>query len=356
MSSPVLFVLFAADRVRPRASGSLRSRDPPCIFTPFMGRTALITGATGFVGGHLAERLAGDGWRVRALVRATSDTARLKALGAELATGSLADANALAAAADGADTVFHLAALTTAPDEETFRRANAEGTANLARGMVRAATRPRRLVYLSSYAACGPAVDGRPRRADETPAPLTAYGRTKLQGEEAAREVEPAGIERVTVRAPAVYGPGDKAFLPVFRMARWGLAPLPTGPVRHVHLVYVHDLVTALVNAAAVPPGTYAVAEPVAHAYPALLDQIGRAVRGKKPFHLPIPAGVLRGAGAVAEKTGGGGVFSREKADEMLAEAWVCDLTGSQALLPHPTPLAEGTVETARWYRTKGWL
>ncbi len=323
-----------------------------------MSRTALITGASGFVGGHLAERLAGDGWRVRALVRASSDTDRLARLGAELRTGALDDVDAIRTAADGADCVFHLAALTTAPNEAAFRRANAEGTRNVARAMMGAGTRPGRLVYLSSYAACGPAVDGRPRRVDETPAPLTAYGRSKLEGEAAAREVEPAGIERVTLRAPAVYGPGDRAFLPVYRMAKYALAPVPTGPERRVHVIYVHDLVTALAHAADVPPGTYAVAEPVAHPYPALVDQIGRAVRGKSPLHVPIPAAVLRGAGTLTDRLGlgGGGVFGREKADEMLAEAWVCDLTGAGALLPLATPLADGTAETARWYRTQGWL
>jgi len=325
-----------------------------------MSRTALITGASGFVGGHLAERLSGQGWRVRALVRASSDTARLRALGAELATGSLDDADAIAAAADGADTVFHLAARTTAPSAAEFHRANVEGTRNVARAAARAGTRPRRLVYLSSYAACGPSVNGRPRGMDETPAPLTAYGRTKLEGEAAAREAEAAGVELLVLRAPSVYGPGDRAFLPVFRLARRALAPIPTGPVRRLHMVYVHDLVLALANAADAAPGTYAVAEPVAHAYGELVDEIGRAVRGRPPLHVPIPAAVLKAGGAVAERLGGvlktGGVFSREKADEMLAEGWVCDLTGSERLLPRATPLAEGTAETARWYRTQGWI
>lgn len=326
-----------------------------------MARTALITGATGFVGGHLAERLAGEGWRVRALVRATSDTARLRALGAELATGALDDEDAIAAAASGADTVFHLAALTTAPDENAFRRANVEGTRTVARGAARASTRPRRLVYLSSFAACGPAVNGRPRKMDETPAPLTAYGRTKLQGEAAAREeTERAGIELITLRAPAVYGPGDRAFLPVYRLAKRGLAPIPTGPPRRVQVIHVQDLVTALAAAADAPTGTFAVAEPVAHEYGALVDQIGRAARGKDPLHVPVPAALLRGAGALAERfggwVGGTGVFSREKADEMLAEAWVCDLAGQERLLPRATPLAEGTAETAQWYRAQGWI
>jgi len=325
-----------------------------------MSRTALITGATGFVGGHLAELLSREGWRIRALVRGTSDTSRLRALGAELVTGSLDDADAIARASDGADTVFHLAARTTAPSEAEFHRANAEGTRNVARGAARAGTRPRRLVYLGSYAACGPSIDGRPRGMEETPRPLTAYGRTKLEGEAAAREAEAAGVELLILRSPSVYGPGDRAFLPVFRLAKRALAPIPTGPVRRLHMLYVHDLVRALANAAEAPTGTYAVAEPVAHAYEELVDTIGRAVRGRAPLHVPVPAPLLRAAGTVTDRLGGvlktGGVFSREKADEMLAEGWVCDLTGSDRLLPRATPLAEGVAETARWYREKGWI
>ena len=326
-----------------------------------MRRTALITGATGFVGGHLAERLADHGWHVRALVRATSDVRRLEALGVERLTGGLDDPRAIARAADGADTVFHLAAATTAPGEDAFRRVNAVGTRNVARGALDAGTRPRRLVYLSSYAACGPAPAGRARRMDETPAPLTAYGRTKLEGEAAAAEAAREGVELLVLRAPAVYGPGDRAFLPLYRLVKRSLAPIPTGPERRVHLIYVEDLVKALERAADAPPGTFAVAEPKAHSQPELVAEIGRAL-GTKPRRIPVPAAVLRIAGAAAERfgglVGGAGVFSREKADEMLAEAWVCDLAGSEALLApgEATTLASGTAETARWYRTQGWL
>lgn len=323
-----------------------------------MGRTALITGATGFVGGHLAERLRADGWQVRALVRSGSDTTRLRALGAELATGSLDDPESVRAAAEGAHTVWHLAAATTAPNEAAFRRVNAQGTRGVARGVAAARNRPRRLVYLSSYAACGPAMNGRPRRMDEEPAPLTAYGRTKLEGERAAREeTAPAGVELLTIRAPAVYGPGDRAFLPYYRMVKRSLAPVPTGPERRVHLVHVRDLAHALARAADAPQGTFAVAEPVAHRFTDLIAEIGRAL-GKKPLRLPVPAALVRAAGLVAERFSGGGVFSREKAEEMLAEAWVCDLSGSELLLSaeQATPLHRGTAETAAWYRTQGWL
>ena len=323
-----------------------------------MSRTALITGATGFVGGHLAEHLAGQGWKVRALVRPTSDTARLRALGTGLATGGLDDADAIAAAASGADTVFHLAGATTAPSEAAFRRANTEGTRNVVTGVLRAEQRPRRLVYASSYAACGPAVDGRPRRVSETPAPLSAYGRSKLDGEAELEAARGEGVEVVVLRVPAVYGPGDRAsFLPLFRLVQRRLAPLPAGAARRAQLIYVDDLARAFARAAHVAPGTYAVAAPRAHPFGELLDGIAAAV-GTTPLRIPIPPALFRAAGTVAGRLGGVGVFNREKAEEVLAEAWECDLSGSEALLPpdEAMPLGRGLAETARWYRTQGWL
>jgi nucleoside-diphosphate-sugar epimerase len=322
-----------------------------------MSRTALITGATGFVGGHLVRRLAEAGWQVRALVRATSDVRALEQAGAERFIGDLDDVDILARAADGADTVFHLAALTVARGEAPFVRANAQGTRNVVRGVLTAPRRPRRLVYLSSYAACGPARGGRPRAAGETPEPLTAYGRTKLQGEAAVFQAEQAGVQTVILRAPPVYGPGDRALLPYFRLVKRRLAPAPAGPELRTHMVYVEDLAAALARAADAPPGTYAVAEPVEHPWSAVVGAIAGAL-GTRPVRVPLPPAAVRAAGAVAGWFGGMGVFNKEKAEEMLAPAWLCDLTGLDALLPPgtATPLAAGVERTARWYLEHGWV
>ncbi|HEX6371535.1 MAG TPA: NAD-dependent epimerase/dehydratase family protein [Longimicrobium sp.] len=322
-----------------------------------MSRTALITGATGFVGGHLVRRLAAAGWKVRALVRATSDTRLLDEVGAERVVGDLDAVDAIRDAADGADTVFHLAALTIARGEAPFVRANALGTRNVVRGVLSAPRPPRRLVYLSSYAACGPSPHGRPRAADETPAPLTAYGRTKLLGEDAVREAARDGIETVILRAPPVYGPGDQALLPYFRLVKRRLAPAPAGPGLRTHMVYVEDLAAAVQRAADAPPGTYAVAEPVEHRWQDVVGHIAAAL-GTRPVRLPLPHALVRGMGTMAGWFGGVGVFNREKAEEMLAPVWLCDLHGLDALLPPgtATPLAEGIARTARWYQEHGWV
>ncbi|HEU0300153.1 MAG TPA: NAD-dependent epimerase/dehydratase family protein [Longimicrobium sp.] len=322
-----------------------------------MSRTALITGATGFVGGHLVRRLAAAGWKVRALVRATSDTRLLDEAGAERVVGDLDAVDALREGADGADTVFHLAALTIARGEEPFRRANAQGTRNVVQGVLSASRRPRRLVYLSSYAACGPARNGRPRTAAETPEPLTAYGRTKLQGEAEVREAEQAGVQTAILRAPPVYGPGDKALLPYFRLVKRRLAPAPAGAELRTHMVFVEDLAAALQRAADAPPGTYAVAEPVEHRWGTVVGEIAKSF-GTRPLRVPLPPALVRGAGMVAGWFGGIGVFDREKAEEMLAPAWLCDLQGLESLLPPgtATPLAEGIARTARWYQENGWV
>jgi nucleoside-diphosphate-sugar epimerase len=326
-----------------------------------LSRVAFVTGATGFVGSHLAEQLSADGWRVRALVRPTSDAALLRSLGAELVPGDLGDGEAMARGSDGADTVFHLAAATAAPNEAGYHRANAEGTERLVRAALAASRQPRRIVYLSSYAACGPSVEGRPRRMDDPPRPLTAYGRSKLVGEAALASASAGGIETVALRAPAVYGPRGRELLPYFRLVARRLAPAPGGAPRRLHLVYAPDLASAALRAADAPAGIYAVAEPRVHLWPAVVQEMANAL-GTRPLRLALPPALVRAAAAATQAAAGllgrTPAFNREKAEEMLAEGWVCDLEGSRAVLPPQaaTPLEEGMQRTVQWYRAEGWL
>lgn len=326
-----------------------------------MSGRAFITGATGFIGGHLVERLRTNGWDVRALVRSTSDVSRLEALGVERVVGGLDDPAALARGLEGADTVFHLASTNFGRTEEDYRRTNVEGTRRLVQAIASAAVRPRRLVNVSSYAACGPAPNSRPRGLGDPPNPITAYGRTKLEGERIALAAENAAVEVVVVRAPAVYGPGDRALLPFFSMVRRGVAVLPSGGERRVQMIFAADLARALERAARVTPGTYAVAEPRVHSWDDLVDAVAAAA-DRRPLRLRVPPALVRLGARIAQTVGGWAgmavTFNREKAEELLARSWICELTGADVLLPaaEAVPLHEGMTRTMRWYETQGWL
>lgn len=326
-------------------------------------RGALITGATGFVGSHLIEALsaAGAGRRLKALVRPHSDTALLERLAVERIVGDLADREALSRAVADVEVVFHLAGATTALNGAGYAKTNVEGTRALCNAVAGAAAPPSRLVYLSSYAACGPAVEGRARKIDDSPAPLTAYGRTKLEGERLVRGLTAQGVDVVVLRSPAVYGPRDRALLPFFRLVKLGIAPVLGGSERRLHVIFAPDLARALARAADAAPGIYAVAEPVAHRWRDLVAAIGRAMQ-KTPVEVPVPATLLYTAAHVSETLASlrrrAVLFNREKANEMLASAWVCELDAVSSLLAPQgaTPLETGIAKTVEWYRSRGWL
>ena len=325
-------------------------------------KTILLTGATGLVGSHTAEALCRQGVRVRALVRPTSNTGRLEALGVELVHGALPDSDPLRRALDATDTVLHLAAVTSARSSAEYDRTNAEGTAALLRAALAATTPPRRFVYLSSMAAVGPSVNGRPVRPHDTPRPLTAYGRSKLAGEAHCLSVRDR-IEIVVLRAPTVYGPRDRDVYHFFRLAARGVLPVPTGPARPLQLLHVEDLAAALVHAATVEraAGVFHVAEPRAYTWEQVARLVAQAV-GVRARVVRVPASLIRAAGLATEwlgaVRGARTIFDREKASELLAPGWLCDTaaTAEEFGFEPRIGLEEGLRGTAAWYRGEGWL
>jgi nucleoside-diphosphate-sugar epimerase len=338
----------------PAAGGAVAGRGP--------NAPVLVTGATGFVGSHVVARLVERGVPVRALVRRTSDTARLDALGVERVEGSLTEPDSLRRAVEGAVAVAHLAALTSARSEAEYMRVNAQGTRAVLTAIGAVARGPRRFVYLSSLAAVGPAEPGRPVGPADTPRPLTAYGRSKLAGEAAVLEAADR-LEVVVLRAPAVYGPGDRELVRFFRMAARGLLPVPTGPARPLQLVHVTDLAGAVVQALFMPgaSGVVHVAEPAAYAWEDVARMVGAAVGGRARV-VRVPAPLIGWAAAVSEglaRLGGGAtIFNRDKARELLAPGWLCETDAARERLGFETRIAlrDGLRDTAEWYRNEGWL
>ena len=196
-------------------------------------RLALVTGATGLVGSHVAQRLLADGWQVRALVRDPAAAGWLAALGVELAAGDVLDAASLARAASGCAALFHTAAAVTPRGGwEAFRRPNVDGTRNVIEA---AGESGARLLHLSSVAVYGPSAryraDGH-KTDEETPlAPLPPgawYARSKRESEAMVLDAHAAGrVWASAIRPCVIYGPRDRQFVPrLARVLRFGFAPL----------------------------------------------------------------------------------------------------------------------------------
>jgi len=320
-----------------------------------------LTGATGFVGLHVARVLLGHGETVTCLVRSPSRAREIAAAGAEVVEGDLAQPDALDRLVAGVDVVLHVAGLVAARTEEEFLRVNRDGTAALARA-ARKGGIPR-FVLVSSLAATGPSVAGAPVDERTSPRPVTAYGRSKLAGERALAQ---EGVPHVIIRPPAVYGPGDRAFLPLFRMASLGLVPVLGNGQQVLSLVHVRDLADAL--AAVARPSVPAAGQVFHAAHPETVTQrtwvraVGRAVGHDRVHVVPLPEPVVRAllllSGTVARLRRRATQLSSGKAPEFLAPAWTCSsraierAVGWRARLPH----ASGLAETAAWYRQQGWL
>jgi nucleoside-diphosphate-sugar epimerase len=199
-------------------------------------RVALITGATGLVGSHIAEHLIADGWTVRGLVRTAAGAATLRELGVEPVIGDVLDARAFAQAAAGADAIFHAAAaITPNGGWEIFRRLNVDGTRN---AIAAAEHSGARLLHVSSVAVYGPrgryAGGGNKTGEDMVLPPLPArahYARSKRESEALVLEAHAAGrIWASAVRPSVVYGRRDRQFVPrLARVLQRGVMPLIGG-------------------------------------------------------------------------------------------------------------------------------
>ena len=304
-----------------------------------------MTGATGFVGGHLLEACAG-----RCHVRALARRPQPERDGVEWIPGSLEQPESLHRLVEGADTVIHAGALIKARSRAEFHAANAAGTASLAEAVARAAQESARLVYISSLAARQPH--------------LSTYGATKLAGEAAIERSLPPE-RRIIVRAPAVYGPGDSEILKLLTSARRGLLPAPGSVLNRVSMMYGPDLAALLAGLAleqGVPTGVTFEPDdgmPEGYDYRALAAHLA-AVLGRPVRPLAIPAPLFLGVAWASELrsrlTGRATILTREKAREVMHPDWVSRPEARPPLPKTPTDLATGLAETVAWARRAGLL
>jgi len=322
----------------------------------------LVTGASGFLGGHVAEALSNRGDRVRALVRKTSQRSHLERLpNVELFEGGIEDTERLHQAVDGVDAVIHAAGLVKARSADEFFSVNVGGTSNLIE-----ACRERRIerfVLVSSLEASGPSADGRPVPVTQEE-PVTAYGRSKLAAEKVALSAK-GDLRVVILRPGAVYGPRDREILEVFKTIQRGLLPLVDGGAAKGVWVYATDCAGACIRAieADVPSGSvYFVDDgrgPIDQRQ--MLADAERALGKRARFraNLPVPLflAAARGVETLGRITNRPMMFTREKAN-MLLMHWVCSSEATSTGLGWTPAVSweDGLPRAVKWYRDNNWL
>jgi nucleoside-diphosphate-sugar epimerase len=318
-------------------------------------RRVAITGATGFIGRHLTAHLVSRGTAVRAIQRPES---RQDAPDEATVVRAALDARALGPAFADVDAVVHLAGVVSSTRERDFDEVNVEGTRAVARAAA-AANVP--VIHVSSLAAAGPAPPSAPRGEGDAPRPVTAYGRSKLEGERVL--AAEAGLRWTILRPGVVYGPGDRAMLPLFTFARRGILPLVGHATAAYTFVYVDDIVRAIVAALDQPQrqDTMFVGHPQPVATRALLGLI-KSLLGSGALILPIPmiltkAAALAGdlAGALAGRPM---TINSARYTELASEGFVCrvDRLREELGIVAEVDLRTGLARTAEAYRHAGWL
>ncbi|OLC44263.1 MAG: hypothetical protein AUH43_19055 [Acidobacteria bacterium 13_1_40CM_65_14] len=300
-----------------------------------------VTGATGFIGRHLVAALACRDVDVRAIHRS-----------------KIFDVSELTDLCRGAGIVVHLAAVVSAIHDREYAAINVDGTRAVAAAAQAAGAR---LIHISSLAAAGPAPASAPRSEDDPPRPMTAYGRSKLESERAVAAV--ARLRWTILRPGLVYGPGDRAMLPLFRFARAGLLPLAGRPTAAYTVIHVSDVVRAI--EAAIDRDTDGETLFVGHSQPVTAREMLEGVRaavGRRAAIVPIPPAIARVAAAIGDLAGAMRgrplPLNRRRWAEMTAEGFVCrvDRLRDRLGIVAQIDLREGLAQTAEWYRKKGWL
>ncbi|MBI4838094.1 MAG: NAD(P)-dependent oxidoreductase [Nitrospirae bacterium] len=321
----------------------------------------LITGASGFIGSHLAESLLSSGCEVSCLVRSVSARKWLEGLNVQRIHGDCSDRESLNNLRDF-EYVFHLSGLTKSNCKKDFYTVNTTATENIIDAVVRNNPGIKRFVYVSSLSAFGPNLNGSPVSEDRNPRPVSDYGKSKLLGEAAVLKYKDT-IPVSVLRPTAVYGPRDSEMFLLFKLVNTGLLPF-WGKTR-ISLVYVEDLVRALILTAEKEEAigeTFCISDGMNYSNVEIIDEIASALQKTRVIKLRLPKTFLPVIGAIGDGlskiTNKATMINRDKIKELMHTDWRCDISNAKNKLGF-TPkvgIKEGIKWTADWYKIHRWL
>ena len=323
----------------------------------------LVTGANGFIGSCLVQKLIAEGHSVRCLVRENSNCEYLKELPVEYSQGSLFDHCSLCHAVDGVDYIFNFAGKTRALKNSDYFLANATGAKNLFQAAQEAAPKIRGIVHVSSLAAIGPAPQETPLSEDAVPNPVTPYGASKLESEKIAYSYMDK-LPITIIRPPVVFGPRDRSGLAMFKSAAKGynLAIANCDPL--LVPIYVQDLVDGCYLLSQHPRAAneafFLTGDEVTtpHGLFSILSQAMPTTRQRTvtlPYWLAcLAVYALELRAQVIRKPNR---LNSAKLTEIRHYSWLASNAKAKNFGFSPlTPLQTGLLNTMKWYQDAGWL
>jgi nucleoside-diphosphate-sugar epimerase len=323
----------------------------------------LVTGATGFTGGHLARTLAERGYQVRGLSRHAAQARGLESAGIEPAVGTLEDRASIARAVKDVEIVYHIAAVyrQAGIPKSTYRAVNATAVGELIEAAASAGVR--RVVHCSTVGVHGD-IEHPPANEDAPLRPGDIYQETKVEGERLARDAaRRTGLPVTIARPSGIYGPGDRRLLKLFRgIARRRFVVLGSGHIFY-HLTHIDDLVEGFRLCGETPAAanrTYILAGGEVTTLNELMALIA-AEAGVAPPALRLPAWPFWLAGAVCEAVcvpfGVEPPIYRRRVD-FFTKSRAFDISRARAEIGYAPQirLREGIRMTLAWYKERGWL
>lgn len=322
---------------------------------------AMVTGATGFTGGHVARTLKSRGYDVVALVRDLEKAEPLKQKGIELVVGNLRSKDDVRRAAQGCDVVYHIAALyrEARHADETYRKVNVEGVGNVI--VACAGLGVGRLVHCSTVGVHGNVVVP----ADENApfAPLDVYQESKVEGEQLVQQYIAKGGRATVFRPVGIHGPGDTRFLKLFRAINNGTFRMIGKGAVIYHMTYIDDLVDGIILCGEHPAAlgqTYILCGPVyttlVELATAVATSLGRKVpRGRIPLWPVVLA--AKACEAICRPLNVEPPLHTRRLEFFINDRGFTAAKAAREIGYSPkVSLAEGLARTAAWYRAQGLI
>jgi nucleoside-diphosphate-sugar epimerase len=328
-----------------------------------MNNISVVTGASGFIGSHLVDRLLQEGHTVRCILRKSSSKQWLENKPVEIYDCGLFDKNSLKDILKDATYLFHIAGVVKAKKKEDYFKGNVETTRVLLDVLTEVNPNINRVLITSSMSACGPSLDGEPCTEETTEHPITTYGRSKLAQEEIAIKYMDK-LPITIVRLHAVYGERDTEVYQFFKAYNKGIMVTVGFNEKKINLVHVSDAVNGIFLATINEKSknqTYFIASEEIYDSNKISQSMAKAF-GKKAHILRLPHGVVYALAAITQFFSMFGkkpaTLNWEKARDMVQSNWSCRITKAKMDFNYSQliSLDEGMKRTLDWYREMKWL